>query len=58
MQTLTLRMDEPKGPTGNYIQSPEINHHEKEYKKECIYVYNYHLAVQQKLAQHCNSTIL
>ena len=26
--------------TGNYIQYPRINHHEKEYKKECIHVYN------------------
>ena len=25
---------------GNYIQYPEINHNEKEYKKECIYMYN------------------
>ena len=26
--------------TGNYIQYPGINHNGKEYKKECIYVYN------------------
>ena len=26
--------------TGNYIQSPGINHERKEYEKECIYVYN------------------
>ena len=26
--------------TGNYIQSPGISHNRKEYKKECIYVYN------------------
>ena len=26
--------------TGNYIQSPGINHNGKEYKKECICVYN------------------
>ena len=25
--------------TGNYIQYPMINHSEKEYKKECIYIY-------------------
>ena len=25
---------------GNYIQSPGINHNGKEYRKECIYVYN------------------
>ena len=26
--------------TGNYIQYSEINHNGKEYKKECIYMYN------------------
>ena len=26
--------------TDNYIQYPMINHNGKEYKKECIYVYN------------------
>ena len=26
--------------TGNYIQCPVINHSGKEYKKECIYMYN------------------
>ena len=26
--------------TGNYIQYPVINHDRKEYKKECIYIYN------------------
>ena len=26
--------------TGNYIQYPVINHNGKEYKKECIYMYN------------------
>ena len=26
--------------TGNYIQYPGINHYGKEYKKECISVYN------------------
>ena len=26
--------------TGNYIQYPVINHNGKEYKKECLYVYN------------------
>ena len=25
--------------TGNYIQYPGINHNEKEYKKQCIYIY-------------------
>ena len=26
--------------TGNYIHSPGINHHGKEYEKECIYMPN------------------
>ena len=26
--------------TGNYIQYPVINHNGKEYKEECIYMYN------------------
>ena len=26
--------------TGNYIQYPVINHNGKEYKEECLYVYN------------------
>ena len=26
--------------TGNYIQCPGINRNGKEYKKECIYMYN------------------
>ena len=26
--------------TGNYIQYPVINHNRKEYKKECMYMYN------------------
>ena len=26
--------------TGNYIQYPVINHNGREYKKECVYVYN------------------
>ena len=26
--------------TGNYAQYPVINHNGKEYKKECLYVYN------------------
>ena len=25
----------------NYIQNPAINHNEREYKKECLYVYNW-----------------
>ena len=44
-----------------------INHSEKEYfKKECVCVYIHthiyiklnHFAIQQKLTQHCKSTIL
>ena len=27
-------------------------------KKECMYMYESHIAVKQKLAQHCKSTIL
>ena len=26
--------------TGNYIQHPVINHHGKEYEKECVHMYN------------------
>ena len=29
--------------TENYNQYPVINHNEKEYKKECIYIYNTHI---------------
>ena len=36
--------------TGNYIQYPE-----KEYV--FLYIYKNHFAVQQKLTQHCKSTI-
>ena len=43
--------------TGNYILYPVINHNGKEYEKEYIYVYLSHFVVQQKLTQHCNSTI-
>ena len=46
--------------TGKYIQYPVINHNKKEYKEEYIYIYVQlnHFAVQQKLTQHCKSTIL
>ena len=27
--------------TGNHVQCPGINHNGKEYKKECIYMYNW-----------------
>ena len=38
--------------TGNYIQYPVINHMENNTKKR-MYIY----AVEQKLTQHCKSTI-
>ena len=45
--------------TENYIQYPMINHNGKEYEnKECVYIYITDFAVQQKLTQHCKSTIL
>ena len=45
--------------TGNFSQYPVINHNGKEYKKRMyIYVQLNHFAVQQKLTQHCKSTIL
>ena len=44
--------------TEYYIQSAGINQNGKEYfKKECIYVFNSHFAVEQRLAQDCKSTI-
>ena len=41
---------------GNYIQSPGINHNGKEYflKNACMS----HFAIQQRLGQHCKSTVL
>ena len=44
--------------TRNYIQYPVINHNGKEWKKEYIYVYLNHFAVQQKITQHCKPTVL
>ena len=46
--------------TGNYIQPPEIDNDEKEYKEEYIYVcmYNWVTAIQQKLAQNSKTTVL
>ena len=43
--------------TVNYIRYPMINHNGKEYEKEYIYVKLNHFATQQKLTQHCKSTI-
>ena len=41
MQTITLRTDKQQDPTiystGNYIQSPAINHNGKEYLKNNVY---------------------
>ena len=53
--------------TGYDIQYSVINHNEKECGKDvyvciymCVYIYIYlnHFAIQQKLTQHCKSTIL
>ena len=48
--------------TGNYIQSLGIECDGKYYeKKECIYMYMCmlgHYAVQQKLTEHCKSTMI
>ena len=44
--------------TRKCTQDPLINHNEKEYEKEYICAYLNHFAVQQKLTQHCKSTIL
>ena len=46
------------GSTGKYIQYPMINHNREEYEKEYTYVQLNHFAVQQKLTQHCKSTVL
>ena len=46
--------------TENYIQYPMINHNGKEYLKKNVYIciYVLYFAVEQKLTQHCKSTIL
>jgi len=45
--------------TGNYIQYPEINHNGKEYLKSKVYMcITEFFTVEQRLAQHCKSTIL
>ena len=44
MQTIAFRMDNNKillYSTGNYIQSPAINHNRKEYEKKNVYIYIY-----------------
>ena len=49
--------------TGNYIHYPVVNHNGKECEKNmcmhvCIYIYMNHFAEQQKLTQHCKSSII
>ena len=45
--------------TGNYIQSPGINHNGKEYFKNNVYMCKTsQFAVQQKLTHHCKSNTL
>ena len=65
MQTIIYRMNKQVllYSTGNYIQHPVINNNGKEYEKECvfyiyIYIYMNQFAIEQKLMQHCKSTIL
>ena len=43
--------------TGNYIQYSVINHNGKEYRKRMYACILSHFDVQQKLTQHCKSTI-
>ena len=63
MQTIIYRMNKQVllYSTVNYIQHPVINNNGKEYEKECvfyIYIYLNQFAIEQKLMQHCKSTIL
>ena len=45
--------------TGNYIPYPGINHNGKDYKKECVFVYNWVTWLySKKSTQRCKSTIL
>ena len=43
--------------TGNYIQSPGTSHNGKEYEKETHTHKLSYFVIQQKLPQHCKSTI-
>ena len=43
---------------GNYIQFPGINHNGKEYLKKKVHMCETVTAIQQRLVQHCKSTIL
>ena len=70
MQTIIYKMYKQWGvlySMGNYIQYSVINHNGNEYEKEYIYththiyilyIYLNHFAIQQKLKQLCNSTVL
>ena len=68
MQTITCGMDKQWGPTvystGHYIQSLGKDQDGRQYKKGNVWSYKRgneqvgHSAVQQKLAQHCKSTII
>ena len=54
-QTITYRIDKQQGPIVLY---PVINIMEKNMKKNIyIYMYNWITVVQQKLTQHCESSI-
>ena len=44
--------------TENCVWSLGLEHNGKIKKKECVYVWLCHFAVQQKLKEHCKSTIL
>ena len=48
--------------TGNCVQSPGVEYDGGLYGKKNVYIYMYvclgHFATQQKLSQHCKSTIL
>ena len=51
-------MDKQHGPTVKRRELYSIPR-DKSYEKECVYIYIMsQLAVQQKLIQHCKSTIL
>ena len=54
------RMDKQQGPTVQHKELYSVsckNPNGKDYKKQCIYVYNSHFAVQQKLTQYYKSTL-
>ena len=57
MQSITFT-DKQWGPRGNYVQSLGVEHDGRHYEKMYIKAWLGHYAVQQKLIQHCKSTIL